>query len=147
MGQESEEPAGVDPEVKVLRDRIDAVLGDSLDEQWTEVLNQWGDAAPSERRTVRADVSRLRDQLLDSLRVLNSLDALKRSLALGYVEMKCQWTRLNAQIQHKTAHGEQVPESLFYRAACVSLMVQALEPLLTRASVEDVADVVVDALS
>lgn len=147
MGQESAERIEGDSKLETLRDRIEATLRDPLEEQWTEVLNQWADGTPSERRAVRTSVSRLRDRLLDSLRALRSLEDLERGLALGYVEVKCHWTRLNTQIQHQTAQGDQFAESLLYRAACVSLIVQALDPLLTRESVEGAANVLVESLS
>lgn len=147
MGQESAEPTEVDSELEALRDRIEAALGDPLEEQWTAVLDEWSDGTPSERRAVRASVSRSRDRVLDRLRPLRSLEELERGLALGYVEMKCRWTRLHTQIQHRTIQDDQVAGSLLYRTACVSLIVQALDPLLIRESVEEVASVLVESLS
>ncbi len=147
MGQESAQLPEGDSKLEALRDRIEAALRDPLDEQWTEVLNQWEDGSPSERKAVRVYASGLRDRLLDGLRALQSFDALKRGLAFGYVEMKGHWTRLTTQIQEQTARGDQAAEPLLYRAVCVGLIVQALDSLLTRESVEGVADVLVESLS
>lgn len=147
MGQESVELTEGDSKLEALRDRIEAALRDPLEEQWTEVLSQWEDVGPSERKAVRVYVSELRDQLLDGLRARQSFDALKRGLAFGYVEMKCHWTRLNTQIQDQTVRGDQAADPLLYRAVCVGLIVQALDSLLTRESVEGIADVLVESLS
>ena len=47
---------------------------------------------------------------------------------------------LNTRIQHQTAQNGRPDEPLIYRATCVSLIVQALEPLLNREYVESIAD-------
>jgi hypothetical protein len=140
MEQEKEESPDADSKVEVLQGRIQTALQDALEEQWKEVLDQWRGAETSERETVWTYVANLRDRILNSLLAVDSLEALKRGLAVGYVEMKCHWTMLNTQIQHQTAQNGRPEESLIYRATCVSLIVQALEPLLSREYVAGLAD-------
>jgi hypothetical protein len=70
-------PSGL--ELEALCDRIETMLRDSLDEQRAEVLEQWSGAAPSEREAVRAYVAERRDRMLDSLRVIDSVEELKWS--------------------------------------------------------------------
>lgn len=139
--------ADVESELETLRNRVEAALGTSLDEQWDEVLGQWEEASPADRDEVRAQARALRDRLLDSLRAIGSLEELKRGLAIGYIEMKCHWTMLNTRIQQQTAQHGRPKEPLIYRATCVSLIVQGLEPLLNREYVEGVADLLADPLS
>ena len=147
MTQESDGPADVGSNVEAFRDRIETALCDPLEEQWEEVLEQWSGAAPSAREAVRTYVTELRDRMLDGLLVMSSLDELKRGLAVGYVEMKCHWTMLNTRIQHQTAQSGRPDEPLIYRATCVSLIVQALEPLLSREEVERTTDFLAEPLS
>jgi hypothetical protein len=96
---------------------------------------------------VRRDVAKLRDRILDSLLSIDTVDELRRCLAVGYVEMKCHWTMLNTRIQHQTAQNGRPDEPLIYRATCVSLIVQALEPLLSRKHVEGLADFLAEPLA
>lgn len=147
MGQTTDEATQVGSKPDALRDRIETALRDPLEEQWDEVLGQWSGAGPSDREAVRSDVAELRDRILESLLTINSLEELKRGLAIGYAEMKCHWTMLNTRIQHQTAETGRPEEPLIYRATCVSLIVQALEPLLSREYVEGIADFLAEPLS
>ena len=139
MGHDAGESTGVDPTFEELQQRVKTDLGDPLEEKWDEAIGQWRGAASSERRAVRRHVTGLRDRVLRSLLAAETLDELKRGLALGYAEMKCHWTMLNTRIQHQTAQTGRPDEALIYRATCVSLIVQALEPLLNREDVKDLA--------
>lgn len=108
-----------------------------MDGQWEEVLDQWTDAAPSERKAVRAYVSGLRNRILGALLEIDTNEELQRGLATQYIEMKCHWTMLNTQIQHQTAQHGAAKDDLIYRATCVSLIIQSLEPLLSQERVDN----------
>lgn len=147
MGLDTDEATGADPTLDDLRERTETALRDSLEAQWDEVLEQWSGASPADRQAVRKDVAKLRDRILDSLLSIDTVDELRRCLAVGYVEMKCHWTMLNTRIQHQTAQNGRPDEPLIYRATCVSLIVQALEPLLSRKHVEGLADFLAEPLA
>lgn len=146
MSQEAEKSPDA-AEFEALQSRIQSALRDSLEEQWTEVLSQWSGVEAAQRNAVRTYVADLRDRILNSLLAVDSIEALRRGLAVGYVEMKCHWTMLNTQIQHQTARDGRPEEPLIYRATCVSLIVQALEPLLSREYVEGLADFLAEPLA
>jgi len=120
-----------------LHDRIEEALRGTLDRQWEEVLDEWTSAAPSERKAVKAYVSGLRNRILGTLLDLDTEDELQRGLATQYIEMKCHWTMLNTQIQHQTARDGGPEEDLIYRATCVSLIIQSLEPLLSQERIDN----------
>ncbi len=126
-----------DESVHTLHDRIEDALRGSLDTQWEQVLDEWTSAAPSERKAVRAYVSGLRNRILRSLLDIDTEDELQRGLATQYIEMKCHWTMLNTQIQHQTARDGEAQEDLIYRATCVSLIIQSLEPLLSQERIDN----------
>lgn len=147
MGLDTDEATGADPTLDDLRERTETALRDSLEAQWDEVLEQWSGASSADRQAVRRDVAKLRDRILDSLLSIDTVDELRRCLAVGYVEMKCHWTMLNTRIQHQTAQNGRPDEPLIYRATCVSLIVQALEPLLSRKHVEGLADFLAEPLA
>lgn len=147
MGLDTDEATGADPTLDDLRERTETALRDSLEAQWDEVLEQWSGVSPADRQAVRRDVAKLRDRILDSLLSIDTVDELRRCLAVGYVEMKCHWTMLNTRIQHQTARNGRPDEPLIYRATCVSLIVQALEPLLSRKHVEGLADFLAEPLA
>ena len=84
--------------------------------------------------------------MLESLLEIDSLDELERGLAVQYIEVKCHWTMLNTQIQNQTAENGRPDDSLIYRATCVSLILQALEPLVSRKRVDGVTDFLVEPL-
>jgi hypothetical protein len=123
--------------VEALHEDINDALRGSLDQQWEEVLDQWEGAAPSERKAVQAYVSGLRNRILGALLDIDTEEELQRGLATQYIEMKCHWTMLNTQIQHQTAHDGGPEEDLLYRATCVSLIIQSLEPLLSQERVDN----------
>lgn len=135
-----------DSELEALRDRIQTALRDPLEEQWTEVFEQWTSALPAERRAVRTEVSDLRDRLLDGLLDLGSVERLHRTLALRYVEVKGRWMVLNTRIQDQASQKGRADEALLYRAVGVGLILQALDPLLDREHLEDVGDVLAEPL-
>jgi hypothetical protein len=136
---QTENPDSVDTAdpVEALHERIEDTLRGSLDEQWEEVLDQWEGAAPSERKAVQAYVSGLRNRILGALLDIDTEEELQRGLATQYIEMKCHWTMLNTQIQHQTAHDGGPDEDLLYRATCVSLIIQSLEPLLSQERIDN----------
>mgnify|MGYP000202698431 CR=1 FL=1 len=143
----TDESTEANSKLETLRGRIKSALQGSLEEQWDEVLGEWRGASPPDRADVRTQVAALRDRILDGLLAIESFEELKRGLAIGYIEMKCRWTMLNTQIQQQTAQEGRPDEPLIYRATCVSLIVQALEPLLSREYVENVANLLADPLS
>ena len=147
MGLDTDEATGADPTLDDLRERTETALRDSLEAQWDEVLEQWSGVSPADRQAVRRDVAKLRDRILDSLLSIDTVDELRRCLAVGYVEMKCHWTMLNTRIQHQTAQNGRPDEPLIYRATCVSLIVQALEPLLSQKHVEGLTDFLAEPLA
>ncbi len=122
--------------IQSLHERIDGALRGALDEAWDEVLDEWRSAAPSERKAVRAYVSGIRNRIVRALLEIDSKEELERGLATQYIEVKCHWTMLNTQIQHQTARKGTPDEDLIYRATCVSLIVQRLEPLLSQERVD-----------
>lgn len=126
-----------DEPVSVLHARIEDALRGTLDQQWQEVLDEWPSGAPSERKAVQAYVSGLRNRILRVLLDIEAEEEVQRGLATQYVEMKCHWTMLNTQIQHQTARDGAPDESLVYRATCVSLIIQHLEPLLSRERIDN----------
>jgi hypothetical protein len=125
-----------DGPVDDMHDRIESALRGDLDGQWDEVLDQWTGAAPADRKAVRTYVSGVRNRMLRALLSIDTAEDLQRGIATQYIEVKCHWTMLNMQIQHQTAREEDVELSLLYRATCVSLIVQQLEPLLQAEHVE-----------
>lgn len=137
MTEADDEPVDTNESVRTLHDRIEDALRGSIDEQWDEVLDGWTEAAPSERKAVRAYVSGLRNRMLRALLDIDTEDELERGLATQYIEVKCHWTMLNTQIQHQTARSGDPDENLIYRATCVSLIIQNLEPLLSQDRVDN----------
>ena len=122
--------------VATLHDEIETALRGDLDDQWDGVLDEWPEGTSSERKAVKAYVSGLRNRILSSLLDIDTRDELERGLATQYIEVKCHWTMLNTRIQHQTARDGEAEEALIYRATCVSLIIQSLEPLLSQDRVD-----------
>jgi hypothetical protein len=126
--------------IAFVQDRIHDALHDGLDEQWENVLMEWEAASPSRRDIVKTHVSGLRNRVWNSLSDIQSVDGLEKGLAIQYVELKARWTMLNTQIQSQTATGGTPDSELVYRATCVSLIIQALEPLLQQTQIDRLTD-------
>ncbi|WP_105011588.1 hypothetical protein [Salinibacter sp. 10B] len=135
--EEQTSTVDTDESVQALHDRIEDALRGSLDTQWEQVLDEWAEAAPSQRKAVQAYVSGLRNRILRTLLDIDAEEELQRGLATQYIEMKCHWTMLNTQIQHQTARDGSAEEDLIYRATCVSLIIQSLEPLLSQERIDN----------
>jgi hypothetical protein len=134
---EESETVDANEHVQVLHERIEEALRGSLDSQWDQVLDEWDEAAPSERKAVRAYVSGLRNRMIRALLDIETEEELERGLATQYIEVKCHWTMLNTQIQHQTARDGEAKDDLIYRATCVSLIIQNLEPLLSQERIDN----------
>jgi hypothetical protein len=126
--------------VEFVHRRIRKALNEGLDARWDEVLLDWDAASPSRREMVKTHVSGIRNRVWNSLKEIQSVDGLEKGLAIQYVELKARWTMLNTQIQSQTAQGGAPDDELVYRATCVSLIIQALEPLLRREQVDALTD-------
>jgi len=122
--------------VEAVHDTIESALRGEIDNNWDIVLDEWPDAAQSQRKAVRAYVSGLRNRIFRTLMEIDSLEELQRGVAIQYVEVKAHWMMLNTQIQHQTDRDGRAADDLIYRATCVSLIVQALEPLLSQDRVD-----------
>lgn len=144
--EDQPEPVDTDESVEALHERIREALRGTLDRQWEDVLDEWDSAAPSERKAVQAYVSGLRNRILGSLLDIDTEEELQRGLATQYIEMKCHWTMLNTQIQHQTARDGGAEEDLIYRATCVSLIIQSLEPLLSQERIDNLTSFLAEPL-
>jgi hypothetical protein len=134
-----------DEKVAYVHDRIRAALHGSVEDQWDEVLAQW-DGSTAQRDAVRAQVTGLRNRAWQALRDIQSLEELERGLTIQYLELKSRWTMLNVRIQHQTTRQGTADEALTYRATCVSLLVEALEPLLAQDRLDALADLLAQPL-
>jgi hypothetical protein len=134
------EPAVDDERVSFVRERIHDALHDGLDERWDEVLVEWEPASPSQRESVKAYVAGIRNRVWKRLRAIPSVEGLEKGLAIQYVELKARWTMLNTRIQSQTVQGAAPDDELVYRATCISLLVEALEPLLRQEQVDGLTD-------
>jgi hypothetical protein len=118
----------VDEQHSVIHEALEA----PLDEQWDTVLGDWDGGSTAQRRAIRAYVSGFRNRIVQTLDDLEEVDEIRQALGVQYLEMKCHWTLLNTQIQSQTARDGAPDEALMYRATCVSLIIQAIEPLLSQ---------------
>lgn len=122
-----------------LRERLNSQLGEALEEQLTEVLEQWSTGDTSEREAVRDEAIALRDRLLAFLSECTSAEALQRGLAVAYLEAKCRWISLTLAIQERTQQEGRVDDRLVHRATCVSLVVQQLDELVGQDELQEIA--------
>jgi hypothetical protein len=132
--------------VEEIQKKVEAALRGEVDDQWDEVLDNWESGAASQKKAVRAYVSGLRNRMYRSLKEIDSLEELERGVAIQYVEVKAHWMMLNTQIQHQTDKNGTPDEDLIYRATCVSLIVQALEPLLSQNRVDSLTNFLAEPL-
>jgi hypothetical protein len=126
--------------VHYVHERIHDALYESLDKRWGDVLMEWDAASPKQREMVKNHVSGLRNRAWRTLKEIRSVDGLEKALTLQYIELKARWTTLNMQIQGQTAKQGAPDEELVYRATCVSLIIEALEPLLREERVDTLTD-------
>lgn len=139
---DSDEPA----RLATLRERLNSQLGEALEEQLTEVLEQWSTGEVSDREAVREEVVSLRDRLLAFLSECTSAEALRRGTAVAYSEAKCRWISLTLAIQERTQQEGRVDDRLVHRATCVSLVVQQLEELVRQDDLQEIADFLTEPL-
>lgn len=119
-----------------LHHRLNRDLRASLEAQWEEVLGQWKGADPADREAILSEVTAQRDKMLERLLQLDTVKALQRGIALQYIAMKSHWATVHLQLEAQARRGHSVEEMLLYRATCVNLLLQRLEPLLSPASLD-----------
>lgn len=131
--------------VEYIHDHIRSALHEGMEDRWEEVLSG-ADIASSRQQAVTAYVNGLRNRVWNSLKDIQTVEALERGLVIQYLELKSRWTMLNVQIQHQTRRDGTPNPELTYRATCVSLLVEALEPLLSQERVDALAEVLAEPL-
>mgnify|MGYP000078864728 FL=1 len=131
--------------VEFVHRHIREALFEGTEDRWEATLSGW-DTSRANREAVRAYVSGLRNRAWQSLRDITAVDELERGLVIQYLELKSRWTMLNIEIQNQTRRPAEPDERLLYRATCVSLLVEALEPLLTQDRVDALTDVLAEPL-
>ncbi len=134
------EKTGADEKVEYVHNRIREALYDGLDGRWDEVLTEWDEASSRQQEMIRRYVSGIRERAWSSLSEIRSIEELEQGLAIQYIELKARWTMLNTQIQSQTEKYDSPDDGLIYRATCVSLIVQALEPLLRQEQIDTLTD-------
>lgn len=139
-------PLEEEPTVEGLQGRLRKALCGPLDAQWSAVLEQASDLPPSGRKEVRASVSALRNQLLERLLEIDERAALEQGIALQYLELKCRWATLTMMLQRQSARQEGVEDPLLYRATCLSVILQALEPFRAEGRLSDLTDALLEPL-
>ena len=77
---------------------------------------------------------------------INTLEDLERGVAIQYIEVKCHWTMLNTRIQNQTSSDGMADDDLIYRATCVSLIIEGLEPLLSQERVDKLTNMLAEPL-
>lgn len=120
----------------------DTLKDPQLDESWNRTLAEWEDAAHSQLQATLAYVRGLRNQILNVTSEIDSMEELERILALGYIDLKCQWSILNVQIQYAVAHRGEIREDLMYRATCVTHLLEAVEGLLSQSDVDAMTEMI-----
>lgn len=132
--------------VRQKHEQIEAAMGHSLHTQWVEVLDTWEEGASSQKKAILAYVSGLRNRIHRGLLDIDAMDELDRAIAIQYVEVKCHWMMLNTRIQNQTARQGGAELNMTYMATCVSLIIQALEPLLMRGQVDTLTNFLAEPL-
>ncbi len=110
------------------------------------MLDTWDEGVPPQKKAVRAYASGLRNRILQCLLEIDTIEELERGVAIQYLEVKCHWTMLNTRIQNQTASHGRADDDLLYRATCVSLILEGLEPLLTQERIDQLTAVLAEPL-
>lgn len=122
----------------------DALRDPALEQGWAHTLSEWETAAHSQIQATTAYVRGMRNQLLNVTGEMDSMEELERTLALGYLDLKCQWAILNVQIQYAAAHRGEIREDLMYRATCLSQLLDSVEGLLNPADVDAMTELIAE---
>lgn len=128
------------PREEGMRSRLEAALRDpALERAWDDCLAAWTNAADGTRASIRRWVSDLRDQLIDMAGEVADPAEIEVSVAMRYIELKSHWMSANTWIQYATLRRGQADEDMVYRAAVVSLLLGALEPLIRQDDLEEIS--------
>ncbi len=125
--------------VEYIQEHIYEALHEGVEERWNATLAEWN-GPRAQIKAVRAHVVGLRNRAWNALQEITSVEELERGLIVQYLELKSRWTMLNVQIQHQTRQEDGAADNLLYRATCLSLLIEALEPLLTQERVDALAE-------
>jgi len=124
----------------VLLDEIEStLLDDELTRIWTSCLEGWVEGSLEQRAEVLAWVQARRDDCLTVAREVREGEDLAYVLAIRYIEFKSHWIMLNTQINYRLEHRGTLDSQSAYQASLISLLMQALEPLLDRRDIESIS--------
>jgi hypothetical protein len=123
-----------------MRRRLEAALHDpALERAWDECFASWGDADDDARDRVRRWVAALRDQLVAMASEVGDCAELEVSIAMRYIELKSHWMTANTWIQYAVQRRGRADGEMVYRAAVVSLLLGAIEPLLRSDDLDEIS--------
>lgn len=131
--------------VEYIHEHIREVLYEGLEAQWEEVLAE-RDGPAAQKTSVCAYVEGLRNRVWASLKEIGFVAERQRGVIVQHLELKSRWTMLNVQIRHQPRQDAVPADEVLYRATCLSLVVETLEPLLTQERVDSLAEMLSEPL-
>jgi len=102
-----------------------------LDSEWSSVVGSWDSGSTAQKERVIGWIRELRDELLDLADHVQDDLEIEFSVAVRYIELKSHWMMLNTRIQYELFRRGEASEENMYKASVCSMLIAALEDLLT----------------
>ena len=119
-----------------IKSHLNHVLREELEQKWTVTLLNWQEAPNSTKQANMAFLKGLRNHLFHAIEEISDPIELSHAIALYQIEVRCHWSLLNLKMQnHVNTYGK-VKEELMYRASCISLILEALEPFVAQSALD-----------
>ena len=119
-----------------IKAHLRRTLKDELDQKWAMTLRNWQDASNASRQANLAFLKGLRNHLFFAIEEITDPVELSHAVALYHIEVRCHWSLINLKLQnHVNEHGT-VKDELLYRASCVSMILEALEPFIAQSAMD-----------
>ena len=119
-----------------IKAHLKYALRDELEQKWTVTLLNWHEAPNSTKQAILAFLKGLRNHLFHAIEEITDPIELSHAIALYQIEIRCHWSLLNLKLQHHVNTHGKVKQELLYRASCISLIIESLEPFVANSALD-----------
>lgn len=124
----------------LLQQAIDTLTSNEINRHWETLALDWPNADAEQRTRALAHVFSRRDRAVTALREIGDDEQLMDTLAVLYIELKCEWIMINTVVNYQMFRTGQGDGETVLRGALVSSLLERVESLLSEDDVRAITE-------
>lgn len=114
----------------ILETAENALSNPEVENAWSEMALGWPNATPEQRVSALQYILSRRDRALNALREIADDDQLVETLAVLYIELKCEWIMINTVVNYQLFRKGDGDGETILRGALTASLLERVESLL-----------------